>query len=150
MINFYIGEENLPKDKRYIRDPENTILMVKLCGTEFQKRVLAEIENGQYKNSLQWIDRFGSSLYYTDLSTGSKTLFALEGFPEFVIDCDECGENALKMISLLDNCNVYLSHKMFRLDWYEDKEVTCNNMKYRSISNLSTFLRWLYDTWFDK
>ncbi len=58
MITLYIGRENLPSDKVFIEDVEDLILAVEICSTDFQCRVLEEVEHGKYYDNSRFIDRF--------------------------------------------------------------------------------------------
>lgn len=106
-VNIYLGQENLPKDKKFVFDVESAIYLVNVEGTAFQRKVLMEIEQGSYGDSRRWVDRFGSTLYYSDMSTGAKILFELDAL-DMVINCVEIGNNALGLIQYIEDCHVYL------------------------------------------
>ncbi len=140
MINLYIGKENLPKDKHFIFDVDSAISLVNCSGTLFQRKVLEIVEKGSYYDSKVFTDRFGYNLYYDCMSSGSKALFELEGLDD-VVNCDECGPNALKMVSLLKTCDFYLSFRQIELPYYYDAPIVCNGRYYESISTLNWYLR---------
>ena len=117
-INIYIVKKNLPKDKTLVFDVEAAILAVKVTGSEFQRRVLREVELGTYKDERFFIDRFGGQLYYTEMSTGSKALFELDGLPNNVINGVEIGFNALQLIKYIPECNIYFDYRDEALPFY--------------------------------
>ncbi len=141
MINLYIGKDSLPKDKHFVFDSSSVIGAVDCCGTDFQKLVLKEIEKGTYYNKVQFVDRFGVNLYYDCMSMGSKILFGLEGLPDTIINCDECGYNAIKLISLIDNCNCYFSIRNMGIPYVRDCPIMYNGTLYKHISDLNYDLR---------
>lgn len=120
-INIYIGSENLPKDKVLVFDVEAAILAVKITGNAFQKKVLREVEKGKYKDGKFFIDRFGGQLYYTEMSTGSKALFELEGLPDKIINGAEMGFNALRLVTDIPECSIYFKQRDEALPFYGAK-----------------------------
>lgn len=141
MLNIYIGRDNLPKDKQFIFDIEDVIYLVKITGTEFQRMVLRRVEHGDYYNNELFKDRFGGLLYYNEMSTGSKALFEVESLRDCVINCSECGENALRLLSNLRHGNVFLNDRNEALQWDIDCEVSCNGRVWSKISLLNDYLR---------
>lgn len=110
-INVYIGKENLPKEKVLIFDVEAAILAVKITGNTFQRKVLTEIEKGEYKDERVFTDRFGNHLYYTEVSAGSKALFELEGLPDRIVNGAEMGFNALRLVAEIPECSIYFAQR---------------------------------------
>lgn len=140
MINIYVGKENLPKDILLVDNPENAIYVIDLSGTKFQRLVLEKVEHGSYKDTTMFTDRFGGNLYYSDMSTGSKSLFLLEGLPDKAINCVECGENAIRMFGYLKTCNIYLPHWSGKFSWDVDAPLMFNGKYYKSVGWLNEFL----------
>lgn len=120
-INIYIGKKNLPREKVLIFDVEAAILAVKITGNAFQRKVLAEIEQGEYKNERVFTDRFGNQLYYTAMSTGSKALFELEGLPDRIINGAEMGFNALRFVAKISECSIYFEQRDAALPFHSAK-----------------------------
>lgn len=141
MLHLYIGKENLPKDIDVIWDVDAAILLVDFSGTDFQRRVLSYVEQGAYHDKSRFTDRFGGLVYYSDLSTGSKAVIEVEGIKDRVINCTECGKNALRMLSHLTDGYVFLSGRRSALQWDIDCPVECNGRVWERISLLNDFLR---------
>jgi len=120
-INVYIGKESLPKEKVLIFDVEAAILAVNITGNAFQRRVLAEIEQGEYKDEKVFNDRFGNHLYYTEMSAGSKALFELEGLPDRIINGAEMGFNALHLVAEISECSIYFAQRDTALPFHSAK-----------------------------
>ena len=137
MLNIYIGKENLPKDKALINDADAAIMLVTVIGTDFQRLVLERVEHGVYKDQRVFTDRFGNNLYYTDMSTGAKALMLVDALHDKVINCAECGENALSMLSHLTAGNVYLPNRTIALPWEVDCPVQCYGRTWERISLLN-------------
>ncbi len=141
VLNIYIGKENLPKDKRLIFNPDNAIPLVIITGSQFQREVISIIEKGSYYDNKMFTDRFGGNLYYTSMSTGSKALFEVDFLTDYVINCVECGENALELLTHLDHGNVYLEYRDIDLPWDIDCPVCYNGIELPSISCMNDLLR---------
>lgn len=141
MLNIYIGKESLPEDKKFIFDVESVFLLVKITGSDFQRKVIEEIEHGSYYDNKRFKDRFGGLLYYSNMSTGSKALFEAEYLINDIINISECGENALRMLSYLNNGNVYFDRRDFALPWDIDYPVTCNGRYWERVTLLNDYLR---------
>lgn len=137
MLNIYVGKDNLPRDKQFIFDVESIFPGVTITGTNVQRYVISDIEKGEYVDNKRFKDRFGGLLYYTDMSTGSKAIMVVDFFKDYIINCDECGENALGLMSLLDAGNVFLSRRSIGLPWIRDCEVCYNGKCFPRISLLN-------------
>ena len=121
----------MPKDKVLVFDVEAAILAVKITGNDFQK-VLNEVEQGKYKDEKFFIDRFWGQLYYTEMSTGSKALFELEGLPDKIINGAEIGFNALRFVADIPECSIYFEHRDEALPFYGAKtELYLNGKAYK-------------------
>lgn len=134
MISIYLGEENLPTNKKFIYDPAPLINVKAVPDTLFVRRVLAEVELGDYYNEQLFTTRFGGQLFYRDLSSGSKLLLLLSLYPDYVLNCAEMGDNALAYISLLDECNVFFPIFGRDVRWLRDVPVCLNGCLYDSYS----------------
>lgn len=141
MLHLYIGKENLPKDMPYIDDPDAVFLTVKITGNEFQRRVLSEVEHGEYCDSRRFTDRFGGQLYYDNLSSGTKALFVVEYYNDRVINCIDCGENALAYITCLKNGNVYLPSRTIEIPVIDLNPVYCYGKEWKDMNELNSFIR---------
>lgn len=137
-INVYIGKENLPKEKVLVFDVEAAILAVRVIGSAFQRKVLAELEQGEYKDGRVFIDRFGNHLYYTEMSAGSKALFELEGLPDKVVNGAEMGFNALRFVAEIPECSIYFAQRDEALPFHGTKtELYLNGKLYKDCSLLN-------------
>lgn len=141
MINIYTSLDNLPKDKKFIFDTDAILPLVNITGSEFQRKVLREIESGEYHDDKRFKDRFGGLLYYTDMSTGSKALFVADCFKERIINFSECGENVIRLISYIDNCNIYIKDRQRPLPWDIDYSVNFDGRYWDRVALLNDYLR---------
>ena len=139
MLNIYVGKENLPKNIIFVFDVEAAFPLVSVTGDELQRKVLSDVEKGTYLNSKRFVDRFGGQLYYSDMSTGSKAVMAVAALTDKIINCDECGENALRLMSLIDEGNIYLSQRSIGLPWCRDCKVSYNGKVFERISLLNDY-----------
>ncbi len=141
MLNIYTSMDSLPKDRKFIFDVDPVINAVKITGNEFQRMVIERIEKGSYHNNAMFKDRFGGLLYYNSMSIGSKALFVVEYYSDWVINCTECGENALRLLSYLKEGNIFISNRMNPLPWDVDYPVTFNGRVWERVSLLNDYLR---------
>ena len=58
------------------------------------KRIVKAIDQGELIDSNKFKDRFGVSLYVSELSTGCKAAICAYYHPELIVDTQECGLNA--------------------------------------------------------
>ena len=140
MVELFIGVDNIPDTERLIYDIDPVITSVDIEGTPLQRRVLAEVEHGEYFDATRFKDRFGNLLYYSELSTGSKAIIIAEVIPDMIVNFTECGDNALMFISLLDNAKVYLDACPIGLPWERDIPIICNGKLWERISRLNDYL----------
>lgn len=58
------------------------------------RRIVKAIDQGELIDSNKFIDRFGVSLYLSELSTGCKAAICVYINPKLIVDTQECGLNA--------------------------------------------------------
>lgn len=109
-LHIYIGKENLPEDKEFILDNENYFAFSGITDCDFSRYVIKEIEQGEFINTMFFRDRFGGQLYIDCLSTGSKTLLNIYNNEDKVFYGGEMGDNALELLSILRNGNIYFDN----------------------------------------
>lgn len=141
MLNLYIGKESLPDGISFIDDPESVFMTVEITGTEFQRRVLREIEGGEFFDNRRFIDRFGGQLYYDNLSSGSKSLLVAEYYKDRVVNCIDCGENALGYITCLKDGNIYLPKRTIEIPVIDINPVYCYGREWNDMNELNSFIR---------
>lgn len=115
MINIYTQKELIPKSMNVIDDTESAFYSVPLTGTDFQRLVISNVEQGKYVDDTVFIDRLGFRAPYAWLSTGSKSLIVADYYgKDSVIDMTEVGDNAIVYVGKLIDCNIYinLSYKL--------------------------------------
>lgn len=141
MLHLYVGKENLPKDMYFVFNIDGIISMVPMTGTETQKLILEKVEQAEYYNDVMFKDRFGGCLYYTSLSTGSKALLALDYIKDKVLNFTECGENALRVLSYINDGHIFLENRSIALPWDVDYPIIYNGKEYSKVSILND-LEW--------
>lgn len=81
-----------------IWDIEKEFHLITLLGTDTEREIIAEIEQGKYLDNLSFLDRFGYKLRREYLSTGCKVALTVLHNPDKIINTVECGMNALGTI----------------------------------------------------
>lgn len=138
-LQIYVDETTCPQDKKYVKDVDAFFdLEVKLRDTAFTRLVISKIEQGQYLNEFQYIDRFGTALYRENMSTTSKILLSVSEHPEYVFCGDELGLNGHALLFRLREGSI-LFNGLF-LDFgpgYYNVDVEYNGKKFSRIGNLN-------------
>lgn len=77
-----------------IKDIEAAFSKLKIVVDETTKQFVKEIDKGELIDANRFIDRFGTILYISELSTGCKAAFCTYFYPDKIVDLQECGRNA--------------------------------------------------------
>lgn len=84
--------------KNIVFDAEYEFMGLSLTGTDTDNSIINYIEQGKYYDDTSFIDRFGVKCYYDCMSTGCKAALLVANRPDKVVNCIECGSNALEAI----------------------------------------------------
>lgn len=157
MLTIYLDRKDIPDGMVVIEDMEKAFICnrIKLSGTEEERAIIETIEEGAWRDTNRFEDRFGTLLYLTELSTGSKAALAiLNGESNEVYNLIECGSNAISAI--LNHCKrgSVLLEKNLREDIYSgfedngctDIHIRLGNYVFNSIDRLNYYLEWEIDT----
>lgn len=108
MLHVYLNEKDVPKGTDII--PSNDALfdlnVGRLNVDDTIRAIIKEIDNAEYIGNYKVETRFGIVADMTDLSTGCKAAINVYVFPDKMINCIECGDNALQVIFRLKNGNI--------------------------------------------
>ena len=116
--------------------------------TPMNRAIIEIIEHGQYLNGCEFIDRFGNTLYYDYLSTGSKAAL-LAANTDLEVDLIEAGMNVWDFLVLnLDHGNiiVYETGRSFKYPKGAKVDVQCDGYHF---TTMSKFNKYLLDEWPD-
>ena len=97
MLQIFVNKVD-NKEYELINNVESAFLSVKLTGTELERKLIEEIEQGKYNDGESFIDRFGYKIRISELSTGCKAALCVLHFPNKVINLCECGVNARDIV----------------------------------------------------
>lgn len=142
-LNIYIGDYK-PDNLTYIHDVDSFFERMRIKDNDFSRRVIMEIDMGNYIESDMFIDRFGRGLYIGCLSTSSKILLALNQYPNYLINATEIGSNAIDLILDIPDANVYFQHSYIEFN-NDVKEVYLNDKLYTSCDDLNMAISYLED-----
>lgn len=95
-LNLYLYGDVLPNLK-VVRDVEAAYRRIPSFTSEYAVHVLSVLEQARPVDSNGFIDRFGFYLPWKFLSTGTKAALLLQS-QDMLIDCRECGDNAISTI----------------------------------------------------
>lgn len=140
---YFEGVDELP-DMPIERDVETLFMTVRLDGCDYDKTMLREIEEGQFVDNFNFIDRFGCTLARDCLSTGTKAALSLYHMPDVMIWGVEMSHDALAEIVkhcmqgtlLLPASNYYVRCKI------EDCkiDVVCKGRHYTSMHEFAEYM----------
>lgn len=111
MLTVYTNKQQIANDgKKLIRVNDlffNT--ETNLSNTEITKKILKTIDKAEYNSEFTFIGRTKAlgALNKNMLSTGTKTLLNILEHPDLCFDVCECSNNALCMLPLIREGNIY-------------------------------------------
>lgn len=106
-LNVYLSKEEVPKGMVYSNRNDIFFGNVLLSDTPLVRRVLMTVDGASYCSEDSFVDRNGTpSIPKEYLSTGAKTLLNIVENPDVCFDVCECGNNALCLLSEIENGNV--------------------------------------------
>lgn len=143
-LKFYVGEENIPKDKRFVNDIESFfMLQCKLENNEATRRVMKIIDKAEYNDTTKFNDRFGVTLYKDYLSTGTKIVLAVMQYPNIIFRGSELGDNAYMLLAELSEGNIFFPrYPSFLYTWRDSDiiDIELDGIKFKSAESLNEYL----------
>lgn len=117
-------DELFKTQENVIVDPEVAFRLLTLSGSNTERTLISEIEQGQYLDSAFFVDRFGCKLPISELSTGCKTAIVVSKCPESLVDLAECGNNARDaIIRNIKEGRILLSYNGMDIYYAGDEDV---------------------------
>ena len=130
----------VPPEFKIIDNPDTAFDFLKFDVDSIDKKLVRVIDEGELIDRFHFVDRFGTTLYTRNLSTGSKTALLVNNVDD-VVDLCECGNNAVNVI--LSCCNsgkVAMTCPLSPLVDYTDGkpvEISVNGTIFTNIRDLS-------------
>lgn len=146
MLKIHLKDE----DKRLEFDIEGEFSSLLVQDTPLNRRLIKEIDKGEYRDSLYFTDRFGDKLSVRYLSTGCKAALLVAN-TNLNVDLQECGYNAVSAIvrnctdgeiTLIDT-GLCITLEGNTLDTPIDVEIDGYNVK--DINTLNQYLMYMVD-----
>lgn len=104
LLKLYDSDNFIPdKHQNVITDVEEAFKSIRLRKDEITCNLLKYIEKAEYFDDSRVVDRFGTCIYTSEISTGCKAALCLHYLKDCIIDLRECGINARDYIVLLCN-----------------------------------------------
>lgn len=101
-LTIYTDRKQIPAGVEIIEDNDAQFAFTGVKVNDTTKALVKEIDEGDLVSASRFVDRFGVSLYTSELSTGSKTAINVDTNPDKVVNVVECGLNAIT--SIVENC----------------------------------------------
>lgn len=135
-------------DKQARDDIDYLFELVKLKDDEITRKLLSEIDEAIYNDSISIIDRFGMKLPLLDISTGCKAALLVAYNPDIEYDLTECGWNARDaIIKNIKNGRILLLNEGVTISYDEDDveiDVEINGYEFTRVSRLNDYI---HDEW---
>lgn len=117
-------DDDIKKDSNFLLDVDSWFSSVKIEDKDYAKKVIREIDEGEYYNALGYRDRFGYSLRLDNLSTSSKALILLNEKKDKIINLEECGVNIGGLLLDIKEGSVYIPWDiMWVYEWGSNKDI---------------------------
>ena len=142
MLTIYFKDIDAPTEN-IIDDIEEAFCTFRLTGTKVERAAIEEIEKGKYRDSRVFEDRFGVCLYTDCLSSGSKAMMVVGHYPDKVVNCVECGANAITSIAMnCDNGAIIILPRAYGVEIGGDKpiNVLCRGHLFTDPWDLNSYL----------
>lgn len=136
-----------PIPENAIMDAEKAFALSEVRGDEVDKALIKNIENGEYLNHYEFIDRFGCKLSTMFMSTGCKAALSVHNHPELTINCTEAGDNALsELIKYCKDGTVIIPNRQYAFCTVGSGpiDVLYRGLRYTSFNR---FAYYMYDEW---
>jgi hypothetical protein len=100
---------------------------IEIHDSKLNRKIIKEIEQGEYFDTERFIDRFKIGVRLKDMSTGCKAALLVANTDK-EIDTQECGENALYSILNLCNTGSIVVRDLERTFWYDENDPESQKM----------------------
>lgn len=127
--------------KDVVTDVKELFLLSVIKDTETVRKVIREIDQGEYLNEKSFKDRFGMTVYISELSDGCKAAICVCLYPDKIIDTVECGMNARD--SIIRNCkegNIIFYKEDYTISGEAEIDVSLQGKHFTSVSALNDFI----------
>lgn len=144
-LNIYINKRDIPVGLKYVNYNDKFFGSVELKNTKITEYILSEIDNAIYNSKDTFIGRDHElgALNKSLLSTGCKTLLNIISNPNVCFDVIECGQNALKCLTLITQGNILWTHPVLLIDKNSDCDIEINNKKFNYTLDLVNYFELL-------
>lgn len=95
--------------------------------------ILDKIDKAKYNSEFTFLGRnskVDGALNKSMLSTGSKTLLNILEHPDICFDVCECGDNALSLLPMITNGNIYWNMPVVAFNGESKCDIICNDKHY--------------------
>ena len=145
MLNVYLDDKKVPSGKKIIDDVEKEFRTCVLQISQEEQTLIEAIDGGHLDSRATYIDRFGTQLSISELSTGCKAGLCVLHYKESIVSLRECGYNAVE--SILRFCRVGSVLVPFDTTGFlvsEDNalvEILCNEYYFTNYSSFNFYVK---------
>lgn len=130
-----------------ITNVEFAFSQLKIVDDPVVKTLMMEIDGAKFVDDVRCIDRFGTDIYVSNLSTGCKAAMCVYLLKDKVIDTIECGVNARD--SIIRHCSEG-SIIVYDMDVNVTNDTGCNEaisilyhgIQFNDLSTLNKYIEW--------
>ena len=135
-----------PEAEPVLTDIDFEFSRILFADSNLTRIFLSEIEQGCYKDTMHFIDRFGDKLLITYLSTGTKAACVIASNPDVEIDITEVGLNARdSIIRNISNGKIAMQYPGVTISSGDEDcdaiDVSFDNYHFTSLSRLNYYIK---------
>lgn len=145
MLHVYLDSKEIPSGEKIIEDVEKQFRTCVLQTSQEEQKLVKVIDKGRLNSRATYVDRFGTRLPVSELSTGCKAALCVLHSGGSVVDLRECGCNAIE--SVLRFCklgNVLVPFDTMGFLVSENNapvEIFCNGYYFTNYSSFNFYVR---------
>lgn len=142
-LNLYLRRSDCPTDMIDVNEAYFR-LYSSLPDTQLVRKFLSEVDNlDYYSETLARSRAFAPNLVpTTSLSTGLKTILNVLLHPKECFTLVECGDNALRVLPLIQDGNAYWGNRCIIMHENYDCDIMCDGHKFSKFLDFLNYVRY--------
>ncbi len=140
-LKVYTHKSEIPSHIKYINYNDKFFSSVELKDSNLIRNILDKIDKATYNSKDTFIgrDKALGALNKNLLSTGCKTILNIASNPEICFDVIECGQNAIKCLTLLTQGHILWTLPVLITDIDDTCDIEINGKKFTHSIDLAEY-----------
>lgn len=144
-LNVYLDSKRVPPDRKVIEDTEKQFRTCVLQISQEEQKLVEFIDGGYFDSRATYVDRFGTRLPISELSTGCKTALCVLHYKVHIVNLRECGSNAVEgILRFCRTGSVLIPFDPTGFLVSDDNapvEIICNGYRFTNYSSFNFYVR---------